>query len=67
MNNKNGGKIVHIIENNLHFVKYWSFLDELFLSKASEPLGLGEGGGWGLASPSTCFAKLDLTIRLLAS
>lgn len=63
MNNKNGGEIVHIIENNLHFVIYWSFLDELFLS---EPAGLGEGG-WGLASPSTCFAKLDLTIRLLAS
>lgn len=40
-----GEKIVPIIEKNLHFVKYWSFLDELFLSKASEPLGLGEGGG----------------------
>lgn len=40
-----GGKIVPIIENNLHFVKYWSFLGELFLSKASEPAGLGEGGG----------------------
>lgn len=48
-----GGKFVPIIENNLHFVKYWSFLDELFLS---EPAGLGEGGG--LSLPLHLFCKV---------